>query len=85
MTTTYPNILIPTSDVLDRTCLSRTVLHRLVKAGEFPKPVPVGRQRIGYVEAEVDAWIDSRIALRDDKTSARLKRERSLRALKGRS
>lgn len=77
--------LIPTSVVLDRTCLSRTSLHRLVKLGEFPKSVPVGRQRVGYVEAEVNAWIDNRIALRNDETTALLKRRRALRALEGRS
>lgn len=77
--------LIPEPVVLSRTCLSRTTLHRLKKAGKFPQSVPIGRQRVAYVEAEVDAWIEARIADREDETLTAEKRERSLRALEGRS
>ncbi len=40
-------------------------LWRLRKAGKFPKPIKLGGQRIAYVEAEIDAWIEQRIAERD--------------------
>ena len=30
----------------------------------FPKPIPLGAKAIGWIEAEVDAWLKSRRALR---------------------
>ncbi|MER9820023.1 AlpA family phage regulatory protein [Mesorhizobium sp. M0129] len=36
----------------------------MAAAGEFPKPVQLGERRVAYVRAEVEAWIDSRIASR---------------------
>ena len=53
--------LIPTSVVLDRICLSKTQLYRLINAGEFPRPIPIGRLRVAFLETEVAAWIDKRI------------------------
>ena len=32
----------------------------------FPKPVKLGKHAIGFVEEEVDAWIESLIAKRDE-------------------
>jgi prophage regulatory protein len=38
--------LIPLSAVLERICISKTVLYRRINSGEFPKPVPIGQHRI---------------------------------------
>jgi prophage regulatory protein len=47
-----------------RTGLSRTTLYRQVSCGEFPRPVSIGKRAIGWVEAEIEGWIDSRITQR---------------------
>jgi prophage regulatory protein len=59
--------LIP-YEALKAKCImySKPHLWRLEKAGKFPKRVPVGASRYGYLEAEVDAWINARIAARDN-------------------
>lgn len=44
---------------------SRAHLHRLIKAKVFPAPIKLGENRNAWVEAEVDAWIDARIAQRE--------------------
>jgi prophage regulatory protein len=44
---------------------SRDHLRRKVKAREFPKPVPVSDSRIAWLQEEVEAWIASRQAARD--------------------
>jgi len=44
---------------------SRVHLWRLERAGEFPKRIPIGRARHGWLETEVDAWIADRVAARD--------------------
>ena len=32
----------------------------------FPKPVRIGKNSVAFVEAEIDAWIEARIAERDE-------------------
>jgi prophage regulatory protein len=76
--------LIPTAVVLDRISMSKPTLYRLINAGEFPKPVPVGRQRVAFVEGEVQEWIDQRIGLRDAGVGAADRRQRAIRAVGGR-
>jgi prophage regulatory protein len=44
---------------------SRQQIWRLYKAGKFPKPIQLSDQRVGFVEAEVDAWLQKKVAERD--------------------
>lgn len=44
---------------------SRMHIYRLMKAGNFPKSVPVGTNRIAWLESEIDQWIMDRVAQRD--------------------
>jgi prophage regulatory protein len=43
---------------------SRDHLRRKCKAGEFPKPIPLSRHRIAWIEAEVDEWLADRARAR---------------------
>ncbi len=43
---------------------SRQHIARLEADGRFPKRVPLGQQRVGWVHAEVVEWIEQRIAAR---------------------
>jgi prophage regulatory protein len=36
-------------------------IRRLEEAGLFPKRVQLGANRVGWVRAEVEAWIDARM------------------------
>ncbi|MEJ8562363.1 AlpA family phage regulatory protein [Yoonia sp. GPGPB17] len=40
-------------------------IARLEKAGQFPKRVPLGPNRVGWVESEVQDWIQKRLAQRE--------------------
>lgn len=56
------------AEVLKKVGLSKTTLQSLMDAGEFPKPVKLGGQdarAVGWVDTEVDAWIDQKISDRD--------------------
>jgi prophage regulatory protein len=44
-----------------RVALSRTTVWRLMRAGDFPKPIPISRGRVAWVEEEISAWIASHI------------------------
>ena len=44
-------------DIRDRTGWSRATLHRRVDAGDFPRPVSLGRNCTGWRESEVNSWM----------------------------
>ena len=44
---------------------SDATLYRKISNGSFPRPVKLGDNTNGWVEAEIDAWASARIAERD--------------------
>lgn len=50
--------------VLEITSLSRTTLWRLVRDKKFPARVPLSANRVGWIESEVRAWQEERMASR---------------------
>jgi len=44
---------------------SRVHIWRLERVGEFPRRVPIGRARHGWLESEIDAWLKAKVAARD--------------------
>ena len=57
-----PIRLLRISQVQDRTGLSRSTIRRWVARGLFPQPIKLGENVVGWIEAEIDAWIRERIA-----------------------
>ena len=51
--------LLRCGEVLNRTGLSKTTLRRLIAAGRFPAPVPLGSRATRWVEHEVERWVRS--------------------------
>ncbi|MDC7693471.1 AlpA family transcriptional regulator [Asticcacaulis sp. DXS10W] len=45
------------------TGLSRSTVYERIREGQFPKPVGLGGRNVGWVEGEVTAWIERRIAI----------------------
>lgn len=56
--------LIAMEEVCDVTSLSRAMINKLRAAGRFPIAVPLTERRIAFVRAEVEAFLDQRIAAR---------------------
>jgi prophage regulatory protein len=54
--------LIQVKEVIRLTSVSRTQLHRLVKAGSFPRPCKIGAARKAWSLEEVRRWIAERRA-----------------------
>jgi prophage regulatory protein len=44
---------------------SRVWILHLIREGKFPKTVKLGESHVGFVEEEIDAWIDGLIQARD--------------------
>ena len=58
-----PERFLQLRDVIHLTSLSRSTIYRLIASGDFPKAVALGSRR-AYLEPEVVAWQDARIAER---------------------
>jgi prophage regulatory protein len=56
--------LIKLPEVRAKTTLSVSELYRRLEAGDFPKQVRMGPKSVAWIESEIDAWIDERIAAR---------------------
>ena len=65
-TTTIPTRIITLKELANRVPYSPVQIWRLEKAGTFPCRVQLGPNRVGWVEAEVEAWLRSRIDGRHD-------------------
>jgi len=54
------------AEVVERTGLSASSVYALASKGRFPRPVKLGERSAAWVESEVTAWIEARIAERDE-------------------
>jgi prophage regulatory protein len=56
--------------VLEKVGESTSTIYDKMSRGEFPRPVKLGARAVGWIEEEVDHYIDQRIAARDAKAAA---------------
>ena len=58
------NKFVRISGAKDWTGLSRSTLYAMMKNGEFPQSISLTQGRaVGWLVSDIQAWIDSRIAL----------------------
>ena len=55
--------LIRLPAVLGYTGYGRSMIYKLIKEGNFPKPVQLGTRAVAWVDEEVEAWVQGRVAL----------------------
>ena len=65
MEQTSPTRILRLPEVCRRVGYRRASIYKFVKANTFPQPVKIGPGAIGFLEAEIDAWIASKVATRD--------------------
>ncbi|MGP5446272.1 helix-turn-helix transcriptional regulator [Pseudomonas sp. B21128] len=51
--------------VVEITGLARSTVYKYIAEGIFPKPITLGGRSVGWVESEVFAWIQARVAERN--------------------
>ena len=57
-----PDKFLKIRAVMALTGLSRSTIYLKIKSGEFPKPIKQGSHAIAFLESEVDAWMQERVA-----------------------
>lgn len=53
--------LLRMTQVKARTGLSRSTIYLRIKAGEFPAQVSLGPRAVGWLEAEIERWIEIQV------------------------
>jgi len=59
--------IIKLPDVMKRCALSRSSIYAYIQNNRFPKPIRLGERAVGWMEAEIAAWIEQRAELRGGK------------------
>jgi len=54
-------VILRLNATLAKTGLSRSVLYSKISKGEFPKQINLSERSIGFLEDEVNGWIDERV------------------------
>lgn len=49
-------------EVKGKTGLSRSTIYLWIKAGKFPKQLKLGARSSGWIESDIDKWIDGKVA-----------------------
>ncbi len=55
------NRILRLPEVRTRTGLSRSSLYERMQEKTFPASISLGGRTVGWLESEIDAWIDSRV------------------------
>lgn len=57
------NTIIRLPAVLARTGLSRSTVYAAMGRDEFPAPLSLGARSVGWLESDIDTWLQTRIRL----------------------
>jgi prophage regulatory protein len=60
-----PNRIIRLPEAIKKTGLSRATIYVLLARGEFPKQIKLSPRAMGFLESEVNAWIDAKAEARN--------------------
>ena len=55
------NLILRLPAVIQLTGLSHSTIYTLRAAGEFPRPVRLSVRAVGWREADIQAWLESRL------------------------
>ena len=46
-----------------RVALSRSTIYLRIKEGTFPPPIKLGPRAVGWIEEEIEEWLNQQIAV----------------------
>ncbi|WP_366511129.1 AlpA family phage regulatory protein [Mesorhizobium sp.] len=57
--------------LMERIPLSRTEIYRRIRGNNFPRPIRLGKNRIAFIETEIEAWISDRLGTSSEQSDVR--------------
>ena len=61
--------ILKVKQVAEEINVSVPQVYKLVSLGRFPKPIKLGERGSGWLITEIDAWLQSRVDLRDEEVA----------------
>jgi prophage regulatory protein len=55
-----PSTILRRRAVERKTGLTTSTLYRFIKNGQFPAPIKLGVQAVGWLESDIEEWLSSR-------------------------
>ncbi|NOS79103.1 MAG: AlpA family phage regulatory protein [Nitrospira sp.] len=55
-----PSVVLRLKDVQRHLSLSRSAIYARIADNDFPSAIQLGPRAIGWLQADVDAWLESR-------------------------
>ncbi|MCX8935520.1 AlpA family transcriptional regulator [Vibrio parahaemolyticus] len=53
-------------DVMSLTGLARSTIYKFMDEDVFPKTIPLGGRAVGWLESEIEEWMELRLSMRDN-------------------
>jgi len=51
-------------EVIRSTGLARSTIYKLIAEKNFPKQIPLGVKSVGWLESDIEKWIQERVSKR---------------------
>ena len=61
------NRVLRLPEVIVTTGLSRSTVYAYMQKGLFPKSIPLGPRLVGWLESDINEWVDRRISKNEAK------------------
>jgi len=61
METNMVNSILRLPKVKNKTGLARSTIYLRMTQGTFPKPISLGGRAVGWVESDIEQWLNDRI------------------------
>tara|TARA_B110000240_G_scaffold40028_1_gene44515 strand:- start:20 stop:220 length:201 start_codon:yes stop_codon:yes gene_type:complete len=61
--------LLKAKQVAEYVNVSKSQIYKLVQQGRLPKPIKLGERGSAWLVSEIDAWLQSRVDLRDEEAN----------------
>jgi prophage regulatory protein len=55
--------IIRLPDVIKKCGLSKSTIYLMISKREFPESISLGERAVGWIESEIDQWLEDKIAV----------------------
>jgi len=52
-------------EITEKTGLAKSTIYNLISQGKFPKQIDLGARSVGWVDTEIEEWLEEKVAHRN--------------------